>query len=333
MQNIEKKPLGVIDALASGFELVVRRPWVLVLPIIFNLFLWLGPQVTAKPIFDQALTMLNASVAATPGISAEAQQGLDATKSMLQSMGNSFNVLDVTATFALGVPALLGLETLSTSAPRAPWFVVGDLGTLLALALLLAFVGVLIASLYLETIARAVRRDESPRAFAPRVLKSYLNTGALIAFAVFGLIVLLSPFLIGATLVSLLSQTLASFILIAGSMLVLVAVLYMTFALPAIFVSGANPLQAIWNSITIFRYNSWSAMGLVFLIYLIQMGFSLVWQQLLVGVWSAVIIVAANAFLGSGMIAAAMLYYHDRFTWLTQVRERIRQQQRPVIKG
>ena len=131
----------------------------------------------------------------------------------------------------------------------------------------------------------------------------------------------------------MLSQGLASFILIAGFMLALWAILYLAFALPAVFVSGANPVQAIWNSVTVFRYNSWSAMGLVFLIYLIQMGFSLVWQQLISSAWGAAFNIVANAFLGTGLVAAAMLFYHDRFTWLTEVRERIRQQQRPLIKG
>jgi hypothetical protein len=295
--------------------------------------LWLGPQVNARPLFDQATALLNLSVSATPSMTPDMQQGLDASKEMLQSLGDSFNVLNITALFALGVPALLGLESLPTDSPRAPWFVVGDLGTLVGLAALFALTGVLIASIYLETIARGVRRDAAAQPFAPRVLRSYLNTGVLIVLAFAGVVVLLSPFMIGATLISLLSQGLASFILIVGFMLALWAILYMAFALPAVFVSGANALQAIRNSVTIFRYNSWSAMGLVFLIYLIQMGFSLIWQQLASSAWSAAIIVAANAFLGTGLIAATMLFYHDRFTWLTEVRERIRQQQRPVIKG
>ena len=331
MQNIERKPLGVIDALSSGFALVVRRPWVLLLPIAFNLFLWLGPQINAQPIFDRAIVLFNSSTE-TNSLPADTQQSLDASKEMLKSFGDDFNILNVTAIFALGVPALLGLETLPTNSPRAPWFVVKDLGTLLGLAVLLALIGVLIASIYLETIARAVRHDEKARPFAPRVLKSYVSTGMLIVLVVFSLIALLSPFLIGATLVSLVNQGLASFVVLIGLMLALWTVLYMAYAVPAIFVSGANPLQAIWNSVTVFRFNSWAAMGLVFLIYLIQMGFSLVWQMFLSSAWGAVFNVIANAFLGTGLIAAAMLFYHDRFTWLTEVRERIQQHQRP-IKG
>jgi hypothetical protein len=235
--------------------------------------------------------------------------------------------------FALGVPALLGLESLPTTPPRSPWFVVGDIGTLIGLSILFALIGVMITSIYLEMIASAVRREGEAQNFVPRVLKSYLKTGGFIALALVGLVALLSPFVIAATLISLVNQGLASFVLIIGVMIVLWSLLYMAFALPAIFVSGANPVQAIWNSITVFRFNSWSAMGLVFLIYLIQMGFSLVWPMFLNTTWGTIFNVVANAFLGSGLVAAAMLFYHDRFTWLTEVRQRIRQQQRPVIKG
>jgi hypothetical protein len=333
MQNIERKPLGVIDALTSGFALVARRPWVLLLPIAFNLFLWLGPQFNAKPIFDHAVALLDTAIPATPTVTPEAQQGLDAMKSALQSMADNFNILNVAALFALGVPSLLGLETLPTNPPTAPWFVARDIGTLLALIALFALLGVLIASIYLEMIARAIRRDGTAQPFAPRVLRSYWNTGTFIVVALVGILMLLSPFLIGATVISLFSQGLASFVLIIGMMLALWSILYMAFALPAVYVTGANAVQAIWNSIAIFRYNAWSAMGLVFLVYLIQMGFSFVWQEFIGSAWGALFNVIANAFLGSGLIAAAMLFYHDRFTWLTEVRQRIHQQQRPVIKG
>lgn len=333
MDRIEKKPLGVIDSLATGFELVARRPWVLLVPIAFNLFLWFGPPVNAKPLFDQAIGLMNSTAASTPNLSADTAQGLDAFREMLQSMGESFNFLDIIALFALGLPSLTGLESLPGTLPHVPWFVIGDAGTLLGVIALSALIGIFVASIYLETIARAVRQDGQVWTFGPRVLKSYINTGVFVIVVLLGILVLFSPFLIAAVLVSLFSQGLASFVMIVGFMFALWALLYMAFALPAVFVSGANPIQAIWNSVTVFRYNSWSAMGLVLLIYLIQLGFSLLWRSLIGNTWVNLVTVAANAFLGSGLVAAAMLFYHDRFSWLTEVRERIRQQQRPLIKG
>ena len=333
MQNIERKPLGIIDALSSGYALVIRRPWVLLVPIVFNLFLWLGPQINAQPIFDQTIALLNASSAYTPNITPDTQQSLDASKQILKTKGESFNVFSVTALFALSVPALLGSELLPINPPRAPWFVVGDLPTLIGLSILLALVGILVASIYLESLARAVRREGQIRTFAPSVLKSYVKTGGLIALALVGILALLSPFLIGALLIGALNMGLAYFVLMVGIMIVLWTLLYMAFAVPAIFVSGANPVQAVWNSITVFRFNSWSAIGLIFLSYLIQQGFLLIWPMFSNTPWGVAFNVIANAFLGSGLVAAAMLFYYDRFTWLTEVRQRIRQQQRPIIKG
>jgi hypothetical protein len=63
------------------------------------------------------------------------------------------------------------------------------------------------------------------------------------------------------------------------------------------------------------------------------MGFVVIWDTLLGSTWGVVVDVLANAFLGTGLVAAGMLFYYDRFTWLTEVRERIRQQQRPLLKG
>jgi hypothetical protein len=327
VQSAEKKQLGVIDALSSGFEFIARRPWAVVVPIAFNLFLWLGPPINAKPLFDQAIALLNTSAAATTHMTPETQQGFEATKSALQSLGENFNALTLIALFAIGVPALLGLEPLPTSAPRPPLWVIGDIGTLFAATAAFALVGILVASIYLEIIARGIRGDASAQTFAPRVFRSYLNVALLFVITFLGAAMLLSPFIIGATLVSLINPALASFVLVIGLMLLLWVALYLAFALPAVFVSGANALQAIWTSATIFRYNFNSAMGLIFLIYLIQAGFALLWQQLVGSAWSAMAAVIANAFLGTGLIAAAMLFYNDRVNWLMEIRQRIQQQQ------
>src|SRR5512140_372285 len=75
MENLERKPLNAIEALSSGFELVLRRPWLLLLPIALDLFLWLGPQVHAKPVFDEIIRVLSA--VAAQGNTPDAQQALD----------------------------------------------------------------------------------------------------------------------------------------------------------------------------------------------------------------------------------------------------------------
>jgi hypothetical protein len=333
MDRIEKKPLGVIEALAQGFELVARRPWVLLVPVALDLFLWLGPQVRAQSIFQQMIDWIN--LASLQGAPPDTLQNLDAFRSVLQTAGERFNVLSLLAMFAVGMPSLMGLDAPPADfLSRTVSLSIRNGAVLLGVIALLALVGLFVSSVYLEGIARLVRRKpESARAFAPRVLQEYLHILGFVAFAVVIFLVIMVPFAVGATLVSLLSPGLGSVLAIAGILILMWVGLYLWFALPAIFVSGSGVLQAVVNSIAVFRYNFWSAMGLIFLVYLLQMGFVVIWDTLLGSTWGVVVDVLANAFLGTGLVAAGMLFYYDRFTWLTEVRERIRQQQRPLLKG
>lgn len=333
MENsIDRKPLGVIEALSSGFELVLRQPWVLFVPLLLDLFLWQGPQIHAKPVFDQMMSLFSA--AALPGTPADAQQTIDSAKQALQAAGDQFNVFSFIALFAMGMPTLMGadLPTADTT-PGFTLFSVKDVTTLLGWAVGLALVGILVGSIYLEAIARIVRHDIRLKTILPRLVRSFLNVLGLLLVAAIGGTILLLPFLLSAFFISFFSQGLGSFFILAGWLVILWAGLYLAFAVPSIFVSGANFPQAIMNSVSVFRYNFWSAMGLIFLIIVIQTGFSIIWQELLNSSAGIIVGMIANAILGSALVAAGMLFYHDRFTWLTQVRQRIRQQQRPLLKG
>lgn len=331
MEKIEKKPLGVIDALSGGFELVARRPWVLLIPVALDLFLWLGPQISARAIFQQVANLMTAT--SLQGAPPEALQNVEATKSGLQAMGEQFNVFSLLAFFAIGMPTFVVLsgppeELLRRSVPLS----IGDGAALLGWTVVFALAGLLLGTLYLESLARPVRRETGTGwSLVRRVAQSYLNILALMALGVIGVLVLMVPLVIGMVLVLFVNQSLGSFFIIVGSVLALCVELYLAFAIPAIFVSGSGVVQAIVNSITVFRYNFWSALSLVFLIYLLQFGFGEIWEGLQGTTWGVLVDVVASAFLGTALVAAGMLFYYDRFTWLTEVRERIRQHQRPLL--
>jgi hypothetical protein len=332
MENIESKPLGVIDALSLGFELVLRHPWVLLVPVALDLFLRWGPQIQARPVLEPAAKLFMALVPRDP--SPDSQQAMTLLAQNLQANADHFNIFSCLALFGLGVPSLVplnGPDTLFSTAPV--WVSIEDATAFSVLVVLFALLGVLVGTLYFETLARPIRHEAGGlRTFVPRVFKSFLNILALVITLGIAAFFLFIPFGAGVVLLLTLSPGLAVFLFLMIWLIVMWAALYLAFAVPAIFVSGANALQAILNSVTIFRYNSWSAMGLIFLIILIQMGFSVIFQQLLDNTLGFVVGMIANAVLGTALIAAGMLFYYDRFTWLTQVRERIHQQQRPSFK-
>jgi len=334
MQNTEQKPLTVIDALSSGFELVLRNPWILILPVLLDLFLWLGPQISAKPLFEQAIPLLDQIVpkftAALPADSmTDLQSNVDSLKSDLRDAADTVNLVGITTLFgeiATSFPSISSIQPPTADWARVTWFTVSDIGTLIALLFPLGLIGFFFTCLYLLPIARAVRRETNLQTIIPQTIQTTVSTlgftiGMFVALGAF-----VFPLMLGATLVGVLNQGIGSFFILTGMLLMMWVSLYLTYALPAIFVSGSNPWQAVLSSVSIFRFDLWSAMGLVILAYLIRAGFSIVWQFFGDSAIGVVFIIVANALLGSSLIAAMMLFYADRIKWLNLVREKLRKQ-------
>jgi hypothetical protein len=327
MEKNIQKPLGVIDALYGGFELVFSHPWILLTPVALDLFLWMGPRITAAPVFQQFITWV--TTMQPPNSTPEMAQGIESAKRQWLALGDKFNVFSIAAIFALGMPTLMGLQAPGTSFLRSQpvGYAIADSVTLAGLLTLMVVMGILVGSIYLEVIARTVRHDMGgPIKFVSQTLKSYVSVGALVFAEGTLLFLIFLPFFLSAMLVSLFSQEIGQFVLLLGLMLVMWAGVYLLFSIFAIFVSGANLWQAIVSSVTVFRYNYWSALGLVCLVYLIGVGFQFIWQSLIETAWGTLGADIANAFLISSLIAALMLFYQDRITLLNRIRDQIRQQ-------
>ncbi len=335
MKETAKKPLGVIEALAGGFELILQRPAALIIPVALDLFVWLGPQISAKPLFQNLIALFAAGIAIPADAPAETLQSIEQFSNLLQNAGdtaNFFGVISVFCLIAVGFPTVFGIQPPVTAWARTVWFTISDSPTFFALLVPLGLAGILVVALYLEIIARGVRQETDARTFVPRLTKGLATTTRLTVALSVGAVGFMLPLSIGATLMSDVSQGIASFLVLMGTLFLLWATLYLAFVLPAVFVSGSSARQAIFDSVTIFRFDFWSAMGLVILTYLIRWGFAVVWQFFIGDPWGAFFDVLANAFLGSGLVAATMLFYADRMNWLTQLREHIRQQQ-AQLKG
>ena len=330
MEKQIQKPLGIVDALFGGFQLVLNRPWILLIPVLLDMFLWLGPRLTAAPIIQQMVALISA--AQPPNATPEMIQNLNAAKQTWLAMGDHFNLFGVLALAAIGMPTLMAANTPAVSIWPAlpPRYLVANDAAFLGLIALMVGLGALIGSVYLELIAQGVRREASRAAFAAHALKAYLTVGALILIGLAAALIAMIPFGLSAAVAALFNQSIASFLFLLGVMLLMWVGLYLSFAVPAIFVSGANAWQAVVNSVAVFRYNFWSAIGLLFLVILIESGFQVIWDIFLNNTWGVVAVDLANAFLGSALIAAMMLFYDDRITFLLRVREQLRQQQQKL---
>ena len=55
---MNKPKLGIIQILSLGYESVVRAAWVLLIPVLLDIFFWLGPRLSIRTLFERLVVVL-----------------------------------------------------------------------------------------------------------------------------------------------------------------------------------------------------------------------------------------------------------------------------------
>lgn len=318
---IEQKPLGVIDSVSAGLDLVRRRPWTLLIPIVADVLIWVLPRLSltqlVRPYVDEMLRV--ASVSGDPEMVQEAQQ-------TFEQLVQSLNLLGLVTTALNGVtrfPSLFQLDILRATMLNVPGPVNALAYSLPLLSpewVVLLFVplfllGLLPVAVYLELIAQGARPlgTEARGAVLVRVARLWLR---LIGFALLLLGILVALRFALALVQELAGAELAAF----GALMVSVGVfwifIYFFFVVSAVSVSGVGIRTAMRRSTLLFRIFFWTTVGLVALTVFLDRGLAMVWDGLSVSPLGVVIAIAANAYIGTSLLAASMIYYQDRMSVL-----------------
>lgn len=301
---------GVIDTLTGGYATVNRQLWIILIPILLDALLWLGPQISLAPVLSSAVAAVD--VPAEFG-NESARTAEQVRRSILDAMGD-FNVLTL-----LSGPTLISVPSLIVAlGGRGAFSFVDDASTAVGLVVGALVGGTLLGSLYRGAIAQQVREG--------RAAPSRLVNEALAGWGrVFGLMMVLLgvmllfgiPLSVVIGSAALISRDLLSLGLLLVSTVSLAVGLYLAFALDAIFVSQVGPLQAIRNSVAVVRTSFWPTVLLLSLVVLILLGMGRVWELLASQAsWGTPVGIVGNAYIATGLAAASMAFYRDRINRL-----------------
>jgi len=330
--------LGIIRSLSGGFDAITKRIWLISIPVLLDLYLWIGPRLSIYPLVKRALSL----VTSPPNASPEELLALAETKGLLEQAGQSFNAFSLLIIRKLGMPSLISpnpwLETLGITlnisslvtfqAPEAsflsrprPVIEVRSEFVFLGLYILLSLAGMLIGCSYLGLIAQEVRDNQVNVAYVlQRVWIWWVRVALIALLFLMGFLMLGVPLLVIVALLSLLSKNLAqltgNFIIFSSIWVGIWLYIYLFFFVNALILNDAGILRAIWNSFNVVRRNFWSTIGLMLLIGLIGAGFSVIWRMLSTSSWGTLLAIVGNAYIGSGLAAASLTFYRDRYvTW------------------
>lgn len=312
--------MGIIDTVSAGFNTVSRRLWLILLPVALDLILWLGPRFSIRPLLEQWLSAWQMMMASAEN----AEAALPTARLMTEMLSNGdqkMNLLLLLANRLMGQPSLAALL------PGGGWGGVVEIHSLLAAGIgfvVFTAAGLFIAALYLSLIVSQLREDDPDWAgFGRRLVRRWLQltiylvalTAVIVAISVPFSMALIMAMWLGSTIGAALISALSIILIWLG----LWVFLSLFFVADAIVLDDVNAAVAVWRSVNVVIRNFWATVGLWVLTELIMVGFSLIWQRLSHWPAGALASIVGNAYLGTGLVAASVIFYRDRYRrWQTQ---------------
>lgn len=332
------KPLGVIDALQRGFNLINRHLWLLLPPLVVDIFLWRGPRLSIAPLIDRQFDLLMQQAASATSMPAEATAMIEGLRQSLVS----FNLFSLLAGVITGLPSYLSrLDAAASLGEGGRVALVADAQTALLYAAALIPIGLLIGSLWLALIVRSLSaetdeaasggRKTTPAVAAEnvgaerqgwgqtlrRIGWAWLNLGLYLA-ALFAA-TFVAAFLFVIVMALLVAVAGANGVALASvAWLIFVwAVLWvgigLSFVVSAIVLDGVNVARAAWRSFNVVGRNLTATIGLLLLSFVLTEGFARIWLLLSGNSWGVPIGMVGYAYIGAALTAATLFFYRARY--------------------
>jgi hypothetical protein len=337
MQKNEEtnRPTGILGCLMAGFEMLGHNWWLLTLPVLLDLFLWLGPQLSISPLIGD----LAAAMRRQPMPDVETARQVMLQAQALDQIGERFNLLSLLSTVPLlSIPSLLAQHApgnLSPVGERAvfvvhdPLAIVGWSAVLIPASLLLGFA-------YLNSLANRIqalwkKRKDSDSSITPEAQAGQpAPAGCLLGNAVGKLIRMLS-FAIGLLMIfavfipiwsvvvgvaTVVNQLFGMIIQGLTIGLIVFFMIHLVFVAHGILLGGRGVLRAVLESIVLTRANFISAMGLVVITTLIYLGLGFVWSMPAGDSWLLLIGILGNSCIATALITGTFVFYQERIHML-----------------
>lgn len=293
--------MGVIDALGYGSRIVVRRPYLVAVPVLVDLIIWLLPPISTRE-----------------AITASLEPEYLATQ--------PDNVLGFSE-----ISWLLGFFVPSTGLLAANLEAVGStielttIGSVLSATILLIVGGAILGTMYLVLLANAIEGGKPRFNFMSEIANKSPKLVGLAVGAAAGIMITAAGLVLLAVLLALAASSLPVVIVVLFGLIMLVAslafiagmlaaglVLY--FAVVALILEPVSIRDSIRRSISFWRGNLGPGIVFVLLVTLIQWGITFIWLGLSQVTPGLIISVFGSAFIGTGISAGSMVFYVNRLS-------------------
>jgi hypothetical protein len=291
--------------LASGFDRIASRPYLILPPLLLDLFLWFGPRLNLATVFNAVAASLSAHGSAPP----ELAQQVTLAKGMIETLGSTFNLFSALSTFPIGVPSLMATTMPAASPLGAAKMIPLSDPVMIGLAWLgLTVVGLGMAAFYHVALSRAA----GPTAPAGRDLTLWPKVLSMAGVTYLGIGVIVLVSLVAASLVGLITPFLGTGVAFLGFTLLFWAFVYLIFTPHGLVRYRLGLRRAMRESIRIVRSSFFASVGFLTTIVLVSWLTDLVWQLPEAESWFSALAVLGHAFVSAMLLVASYIFYVGR---------------------
>jgi len=316
--RVQTAPPSLIQALTAGFDLITNHIGLIAIPILLDVFLWLGPRLRIEGLVK---SILNQMVDLSGVEMAGASETLQAGQELWLLFAEHLNLFTILRTFPVGIPSLVSSsQPVGTPLGQPPVLEISSGLAVLGLWLGLSLVGLVLGSLYYLIVAQASLngRVSWPEAFKQWPRAAY----QVVLLAVFWVVLLIAVSVPGSCLVTLIALS-GLPIARLGLFLLGGVVLWMLFPLifsaHGIFIKRMKMWASVLESIRLTRI-TFIKTGLLFLCFLvISEGFDLLWRVPEETSWLMIVGIAGHAFTTTSLLATSFIYYQNAYRWIQRL--------------
>jgi len=309
--------VGIIDTLSAGFDRLTKRLWLIVIPVLVDIGIWLGPKLSLNKLARQAIASLPSASEMGP----QYEQTMAALSELLTDVARQTNVLSVLSMRLLGLPSLSGSIVPTAPAPGSPRLPVEipTWSALLGVLALLTAASLLLACFCLALLAQEVRDEDMDLRYVLGVTsRSWRRLGTLLLVLLLTGAVVSTGVGLLAGLVAFVSLEFAALLVnlfgLAFMGLAVYGAIVLFFTSRAIILDDTGTLQSIWSSLNVVQRNLLPTIGFLLLVNVLHTGLLYIWRMLPVNVLGMLIGITGNAYVSTGLAMASLIFYRDRFT-------------------
>jgi hypothetical protein len=307
------RPIGVFQSIMAGFDRIAAKPYLLLPPILLDLFLWLGPHLTIPSVLQDLMDLMVVPSGAEEAIVAQ----IEMLQSIASDLSHRLNLFAMISNLPVGISSLM-TSRMPILTPLNQSLEISVESMILALLLLavLMLIGQGIGAQFHLWIAQQLAPDKE-------LANRWTASGKIILLAL-GLYAVLMFFGFGIAFIASLSAIVMP---LFGLMVAFLGFtfgfwifVYLFFTPHGIVRYNMGIFRAMVESATLVRWNLLPAIGFLIASFGISWLTSQVWLLPTEDTWYLLLAIVGHAFVSVTLLAGSYAFYQGRREWFYAVR-------------